>query len=67
MMTKLTVPFKFVTYLVVFEFLDSLVFLALSLGLDRIGPLGNTGSTDLVKLFALIKSHGPVVLLLVCL
>ena len=58
---------KSVTYLVVFQFFDSFVFLSLSFGLDRIWPLGYAGRTDVVKFFALIESHSSVILLLVCL
>ena len=58
---------ELVTYLVILELLDPLVLLPLPLGLDGVGPLGNSGLTNLVELFALIESHGPVVLLLVSL
>lgn len=53
------------TYLVVLELLNPLVLLPLPLGLDGVGPLGNSRLANLVELFALIESHAPVVLLLV--
>ena len=56
---------KSVTYLVIFKLLDSFVFLALSFGLNGIGPLGYTGLADLIQFFALIKPHSSVVLFLV--
>ena len=55
------------TYLIIFEFLDSFVFFALSFGLNSIGPFGYTSLTYLLELFALIMSHTSVVLLLICL
>jgi len=53
--------------LIIFESLDSLVFFALSFGLNCVGPLSNTSLTYLLELFALIVPHSPVILLLICL
>ena len=55
------------TYLVIFELLDALMLLSLSLSLDGVGPLGDTVDGDLLQLFSLLLPHGLVVLVFVSL
>ena len=55
------------TYLIVFQFLDSISLFFLSLGLDCVRPLLNTCLGELLKLLTLRLSHRPVVLLIVSL